>query len=124
MRIPYQYVLWSVGCPICKVGIGEVCIEGKGKRTSAHKERWSLAQEIYNMKIVNCISLGEMCEAALDGEPVFIIRAKDKLAIEAVEHYLSLAVDNGCVNTGRSRSVLYNMNVWREKHPNKVKLPD
>lgn len=76
------------------------------------------------MKIVNVLVLGEMCEAALDGEPVFIIRAKDKLSYEIVQHYLTLAIANGCTNTGRSTKCLQKIKDWQEANPNKVKLPD
>ena len=46
------------------------------------------------MKVLNCMTLGEMCEAALDGEPVFIIRAQDKAAAAAVYAYIE-ASKNG-----------------------------
>jgi hypothetical protein len=76
------------------------------------------------MKIVNCLSLGEMCEAGLDGEPVFLIRAKDKLALTTVKYYLQQAIDYNGKNLTRVRTVIAKMEKWEKENPGKMKLPD
>lgn len=76
------------------------------------------------MKIVNCVSLGEMCEAALDGEPIFLLRAKDNLALDIVEEYYNRADVNKATNLSRVRNVINKMSEWRKANPNKCKNPD
>lgn len=76
------------------------------------------------MKIINCISLGEMCEAVLDGEPVFIIRAQDALAMDVVSTYLKLASERNAKNTGRVSYQLTRIHDWQEAHPKRIKVPD
>jgi len=76
------------------------------------------------MKIINCQTLGHMCEVMLDGEPVFLIRGQDKLAPEVIAYYLELAKKEEARNTGRVTDVLKAVNVWQDKFPKKVKLPD
>ena len=76
------------------------------------------------VKILNCMTLGEMCEAALDGEPVFIIRAQDKAALDAVEHYKQDSKLYGGKNLGRTEAQWIRMKEWRESHPDRVKAAD
>lgn len=76
------------------------------------------------MKVVNCVTLGEACEALLDGEPVFVIRCQDVLAVEMVETYLRRAKEVGATNTNRIDKVLAKMNDWRAENKGKVKVPD
>lgn len=76
------------------------------------------------MKIINAASLTELCEYMLDGEPVFIIRAQDKLAVEAVKQYIELSQREGGKNLGRCAEHLNRMAEWRSAHPYRIKLPD
>jgi len=65
-----------------------------------------------------------MCEHMLDGEPVFLIRAQDILALEIVEKYYNLADVNKTRNLGRVRSVMKKMQEWRNENRDRVKVPD
>lgn len=65
-----------------------------------------------------------MCEHMLDGEPVFLIRAQDKVAIEAVNAYLSFAFDVKANNLGRVRDLRDRIRDWQEANPKRVKVPD
>lgn len=77
------------------------------------------------MKVINCLTLGEVCETLLDGEPVFIIRAKDKLANDVIAHYYTLAFhEDAATNVGRVASAMQRFKVWQEANPNKMKFPD
>lgn len=76
------------------------------------------------MKVLNCQLLGEMCEFLLDGEPVFIIRAQDKVAMDALVSYHEKSKALGGRNLGRVQAVLNRMLGWQKQHPNRVKLPD
>jgi hypothetical protein len=76
------------------------------------------------MKIINCQTLGELCEFMLDGEPVFLIRAQDSIAITAVNEYLKFSQRDGGRNTMRTETQLERMREWQKANPKKVKLPD
>lgn len=76
------------------------------------------------MKIVNCLVLGEMCEAALDGEPVFVIRAKDALSRDTLNYYLVRAKDASTTNQGRIQTAITKFEEWRKNNKDKVKMPD
>lgn len=76
------------------------------------------------MKIINCLSLGEMCEAALDGEPVFILRAKDNLAMDTLIDYHNRALANKATNTSRISDAKRKFASWRIANTNKCKNPD
>lgn len=76
------------------------------------------------MKVINCQTLGEVCEHMLDGEPVFLIRAQDSLSVKAIQDYLDTARRHGAKNTGRSTEKLERFVKWQKENPNKVKLPD
>lgn len=59
-------------------------------------------------------------------EPVFLIRAQDKLAPQAVANYLSMSQANG-VNPDQLELVARTVNdikVFQRDHADKVKLPD
>jgi hypothetical protein len=73
------------------------------------------------MKIINCQTLGELCEFMLDGEPVFIIRAQDQAALDAVEHYKQDSKLYGGQNMGRVEAAWIRMKEWRDKNPYKIK---
>lgn len=76
------------------------------------------------MKVINVHSLTTMCEAILDGEPVFIIRAQDYLSVEIVQNYLNKAIEHEAKNLTRVRDVIAAMIEWRKVNPKKVKIPD
>lgn len=76
------------------------------------------------MKVINCQTLGEVCECMLDGEPVFLIRAQDKLAVEVISTYLETARQEKARNLGRVRDVLAKVVMWQSQNANKVKIPD
>lgn len=76
------------------------------------------------MKVLNCQSLGDICKAMLDGEPVFLIRAQDKLALPIVKQYFELAKENKSMNMSRVLRIIENIQDWQEENPGKVRLPD
>lgn len=61
-----------------------------------------------------------------DEEPVFILRGKDRLAIQAVKYWMGLAEEAG-VNKGkmiRVREHLDAMQDFAHKYPERMKTPD
>lgn len=76
------------------------------------------------MKVLNCVTLGQMCEAALDGEPVFIIRAQDKAAAAAVYAYIEASKTVGGTNLGRSNDQRARIIEWQNKNPDRVRAAD
>lgn len=76
------------------------------------------------MKIINCQTLGEMCEFMLDGEPVFLIRAQDQFAAEIVADYHVKSSTRGGKNTSRVKQQLDKIHAWQQANSHKVKLPD
>ena len=76
------------------------------------------------MKVINCQTLGDMCEFMLDGEPVFLIRAQDSIAKIIIATYLSYTTRDGGKNTGRVKQQLEKVEKWQKDNPHKVKLPD
>lgn len=75
-------------------------------------------------KFMNVQSLGEMVSAALDGEPVFIIRAQDKLAIKALSHYSGLAREVNAHNFYRTNKAIAQFEQWQQANEAKVRIPD
>ncbi len=60
-----------------------------------------------------------------DAMPVFTIKAKDKLAIRAVEAYRRLCLELGLnAQADEVDKALDEIVAWREAHPDQVKLPD
>lgn len=61
-----------------------------------------------------------------DDEPIFIIRAKDKSAPQAVEQYANTAIVNGspAEHGAAARQVASNMREWQQENPDKVKAGD
>lgn len=76
------------------------------------------------MKVLNCQSLGDICKLMLDGEPVFLIRAQDKLALETLSNYFLKARESKAANIGRVARIVEDMKKWQEENPGKVRLPD
>lgn len=76
------------------------------------------------MKVLDCISLGQMCESLLDGEPVFIIRAQDKAAIAALSAYLEATKTEGGSNTSRTWDARQKFIDWQRDNPKRVKAAD
>lgn len=68
---------------------------------------------------------GPVGDAQPDPMPLFTIKAKDKLAVLAVEHYAQLCREHGlseqAVEVDRAADELID---WRERNPGQVKLPD
>jgi hypothetical protein len=74
----------------------------------------------------NCENLGELCQQLLDGEPVFILRSKDKLMTETTRTYKSLAI-TAKVKKSFITSLtakFKEINEWRKNNKDKIKLPD
>ncbi len=76
------------------------------------------------MKIINCQTLGELCEYMLDGEPVFLIRSQDISALEAVSEYIRISSINGGKNIIRAHDQLSKIKEWRDSNPKKVRVAD
>lgn len=60
-----------------------------------------------------------------DSMPVFVIKAKDRLAVAAVRYYGELCVEAGL--TGQSREVakaLAEIVSWRSRHRDLIQMPD
>jgi len=76
------------------------------------------------MKIINCQTLGEVCSSLLDGEPVFVLRAQDKISVEILEYYRNITAASGGANVGRTQSSINAFLKWQNENPGRVKLPD
>lgn len=76
------------------------------------------------MKVINCQTLGEICECMLDGEPVFVLRAQDKLATNIIEEYTHRSFEAHGLNVTRARHARDRFAKWQAENPNKVKIPD
>jgi hypothetical protein len=76
------------------------------------------------MKVVDCRTLSQVCELMLDGEPCFLIRAQDKISLQALEHYYDLAFNAQGKNLSRVREVKDRFRQWQKENPKKVKVPD
>jgi hypothetical protein len=74
----------------------------------------------------NCHNLGELCQQLLDGEPVFILRAQDKLSLQKIKDYKSNASKNKASKTvlARVKQAIDEFSNWRKNNKEKVKLPD
>lgn len=60
-----------------------------------------------------------------DPMPVFTIKAKDRLALEAIRAYRRLCVEHGL--TAQAREVgqaMHEMRSWQERNPDRLQLPD
>jgi hypothetical protein len=73
----------------------------------------------------NVQHLTRICEAMLPaGEPVFIIRAQDRVAVRAIEEYLVLAGAHQSKNLSRARKQRDRVGKWQEQYPHRVKVAD
>ena len=74
----------------------------------------------------NCEKLGRFCSIVLDGEPVFIIRARDKFATNIVKEYLNTTKENKVSKTviDRVTTALQSINKWRKENRSQIKIPD
>lgn len=62
-----------------------------------------------------------------DNEPVFVLRAKDRLALGALKHYLQQAEKSGLEEEPIYIRLLENLVdflKWQKDHPTYMKLPD
>jgi hypothetical protein len=76
------------------------------------------------MKVINCQTLGDLCEFMLDGEPVFLIRAHDIAAEPAIKQYIEESTTLGGRNIGRSIDQLTRIRKWQKENPHKVRVAD
>lgn len=82
---------------------------------------WSKTFETFN-----CQNLGDICQQLLNGEPVFIIRAQDRLAPEIIRQYKTMATTKKVVKSviERVRKAISEINEWRKNNKERIKLPD
>lgn len=61
-----------------------------------------------------------------EDEPVFMLRAQDALAADAIRHYIELckSVDRPPVHIENSVRALEHIEDWQSAHPDLVKYPD
>jgi len=60
-----------------------------------------------------------------DPMPVFVIKAKDLLAMRAIEYYRRLCDQHGlCAQADEVYEALNEIAGWRQRHNDLVKLPD
>ncbi len=73
------------------------------------------------MKKIDCLTLGQLCEVMLDGEPVFIIRAQDAAAVRTLLKYAEFSHEIGGMNILRTEQIIEKFKNWRETHQAKVR---
>ena len=76
------------------------------------------------MKKLDCELLGRLCEFLLDGEPVFVIRAQDVAAGNAIADYIATSRDHGGKNLGRAQSHLERVVEWQKENLTRVRAAD
>jgi len=76
------------------------------------------------MRKLDCTLLSEMGTYLLEGEPVFVLRAQDRLAMDVLHEYLKLGQAMGAKNMGRVRAVHTRFAQWRDANPGRMKVPD
>jgi hypothetical protein len=73
------------------------------------------------------VNMGKLIKTGFDiDEEIFILRAKDKLSTLAIEHYKTLAINEGLSKEfvlGIDQH-LKRMFDWQEMNPEKVRMPD
>jgi len=59
-------------------------------------------------------------------EPIFVLRAKDRLSTMALEAYLAIATDNDTSDRFQLSiiSQIQTFRQWQQVHPDKMKTPD
>ncbi len=68
--------------------------------------------------------LTKLCEYLLDGEPIFIIRAQDLAAVNAVREYIKESGQMGGRNLIRCETHRQRIEAWQQANPNRVKAAD
>jgi len=65
-------------------------------------------------------------DAEENGTPIFILTAKDKLAMETLDEYLMLCASNNCTSqhTDDVKNRMDEFEEWQNNNQDKVKLPD
>jgi hypothetical protein len=60
-----------------------------------------------------------------DDEPVFLLRAQDRLSVQAIEAYMRLCQVNGCPSPHLEAldEVFLAFVNWQGQHPRRVKIP-
>ena len=95
--------------------------------TQGDDGKWYVDKEIVEIaeNEFGCKNLGEICEAALNGEPVFVIRARDATGEATIEGYyenLARAYPESPKLVDRDKNVNRFMK-WRDENPDKVRIP-
>lgn len=98
----------------------------------AARAKWDHGDAPYAPEILALIRAAESMRAQLygshrddvDPQPVFVIQAKDQLAIAAVSAYRRLCEERGLDGQAEQvRLAAAEMSAWRERNPGAVKLP-
>ena len=65
-------------------------------------------------------------KAQTNDEPVFVLRAQDKLAVFAISKYYQKSVAEGCDKKHilEIEKIYNDFFKWRRNNPDKIKLPD
>lgn len=69
------------------------------------------------MEIVNVEMLTRMLKAALNGEPVFVLFARDVSTRPTVEFYMKETEARGGKNMYRVNKFLVELKEWQQEHP-------
>lgn len=77
-----------------------------------------------SLQKIDVVFLNVLCKFLLGGEPVFIMRAQDKLTMDRVRDYQKAAIAVGATNTGRVQTSIDNITEWQKNNPDKMKFPD
>jgi hypothetical protein len=70
---------------------------------------------------------GEILASLDEGEPIFILRARDLLSTLTIRHYASLVEDYLFMGGNQLKNIVMMANEfaeWQRKNPGKVHLPD
>jgi hypothetical protein len=69
--------------------------------------------------------MNEDQERSDDPMPVFVIKAKDKLAVQTILCYLDYCDDEDLDDQAREvRKAIAEFEAWQRRHPDAMKLPD
>ena len=100
----------------CKARAGRLFLRHTAR--NRHKKR------IVNIDHVNVMVLTKLCEYLLDGEPMFIIRARDVACVATVSDYVGETKRRGGNNASRSLAKLDDIIKWQAGHMNKLRPAD
>jgi hypothetical protein len=94
-------------CNHCPEKYRNICLINKNKQ-----------METKTLKII--------ADAQRDNIPIFVLTAKDKLSIEAIEHYWSICDLDNCepAHIVGVQQRINDFQAWQSANPDKVKLPD